>query len=57
MDSSFYGFVAFFIGILVGVPFGYIAHKVKTGGFDAQAKIPKKDPLAEEWENQSKGYK
>lgn len=43
-----------FLGFILGLGAGILIQKVQSGSYDAK---PEKDPLAKEWENQSKGYK
>lgn len=44
----------YFLGFIIGLGAGILIQKFQSGSYDAK---PEKDPLAEEWENQSKGYK
>ncbi len=44
----------YFLGFIIGLGAGILIQKFQSGSYNAKSE---KDPLAEEWENQSKGYK
>jgi hypothetical protein len=57
MGKDFLEFVTLFIGILIGIPMGWVIYKARIDNSNTKVEDPEKTLLDKEWEDQSKGYK